>query len=154
MNRSKTRAPGTIPFSWEYKPGVSKVTQRECLGEEDFVLKLPPPPCPSELARFSVHDSQIQIPLPPCAFQPPSRITSKKGLIRKHEDPFLAAYKNCTKSVNGSSTESFKNGVKARFRKNMLVFSCKRSCSIRDDNLLSISQLPSERSETERDQTI
>ncbi len=140
MSHSKAHSQGTIPFSWENKPGVSKVTQQECPIDGDFVLKLPPPPCPSEPAKISVHD--FQIPLPPCAFQPPSRSSSKKGL-RKQEDPFLAAYMECTKSIRKG--KSIKNDVGSGFKKNMLVFSCKRSCSVRDDSLVRISQLPLER---------
>lgn len=142
MSRSKAHSWGTIPFSWENKPGASKVTQQECPTKGDFVLKLPPPPCPSSetATTNSVHD--FQIPLPPCAFHPPSRNSSRKGL-RKQEDPFLAAYKECTKSIRNG--KSVKNDVGFGFRKNMLDFSCKRSCSVQDDSLVRISQLPFER---------
>ncbi|KAG2698920.1 hypothetical protein I3843_07G169200 [Carya illinoinensis] len=149
MNHSKAqpRAGSTVPFSWERKPGVSKVThQDQCPTEGDMVrIKLPPPPCPSEAARVSAHDFQI-LPLPPCPFQPaPSRSSSKKGL--KREDPFLAAYKECTKSINGNG-KSPKNGVNlySGFGKiTMPDFSCRRSCSVRDGNLVRISRLPCER---------
>lgn len=151
---SRAHSRGTIPFSWENKPGVSKLTHQDCpTTEGDFVVKLPlaPPPCPSEAAKTSVYD--LQIPLPPCPFQPPSRSSSAKGLRKHdHEDPFLAAYKECTKST--AKGRSFKNHVRSAFSwKNMLVFSCKRSCSVRDDNLVAgMSQLPYERdADGERD---
>jgi hypothetical protein len=141
----------TIPFAWENKPGVSKVTyedhQNPNTEGDDFVLKLPLPPCPTEkAAKLSALD--LHIPLPPCAFQPPLRSSSARGL-RKHEDPFLAAYKECTKtkSTAKGKGQSFRNHVRSIFRKNMLVFSCKRSCSVRDDDLVRVSQLPYDRDE-------
>lgn len=147
MNHSITQPRGgtAVPFSWERRPGVSKVTRQEWPTEGNMVLKLPPPPCPTEAARDSVHD--FQIPLPPCAFQPPSRSYSKKGL--KHEDdPFLAAYKECTKSINGNGKSPKNSGnLYSRFRKiSILDFSCRHSaCSVRDDNLVKISRVPYER---------
>ncbi|KAG6648839.1 hypothetical protein CIPAW_07G172100 [Carya illinoinensis] len=116
MNHSKAqpRAGSTVPFSWERKPGVSKVThQDQCPTEGDMPA--------------------------------PSRSSSKKGL--KREDPFLAAYKECTKSINGNG-KSPKNGVNlySGFGKiTMPDFSCRRSCSVRDGNLVRISRLPCER---------
>lgn len=142
---SRAHSRGTIPFSWENKPGVSKVTYPTEGDDDDLVHKLPPPPCPSDqkAAKISVHD--FQIPLPPCAFPPPSRSSSTKGLRKHEDDPFLAAYKECTKSSRPAKGKSFKSHVQSAFRKNMLVFSCTRSSSVRDDNLVRISQLPYDR---------
>ncbi|KAF2324228.1 hypothetical protein GH714_010838 [Hevea brasiliensis] len=113
MNQIKAYAKGSVPFSWEKKPGVSKVFNQRFPSEGDLV-KLPPPPCPieSRSPRVSTHD--IQIPLPPCTFQPPSRSSSRKDL-RKQDDPFLAAYKECTKSTKKGKLS--KNVAGSGFRK-------------------------------------
>lgn len=131
-----------ISFSWEKKPGISKEsfsTQRE----KESLAKLPLPPISldgSTTPRNHVHD--IQIPLPPCAFQPPYyRTCSKKGL---DDDPFLAAYKECTKSKKSGKRDkkmSKGGGSFCEFRlvKNLSFFSCKRSCNVYDNNLGRIS---------------
>ena len=80
---------GNVPFSWENKPGVSKVTPS---FEEP--LKLPPPPCSTDSPKLAVHG--LYVPLPPCPFQPPRRISPKKGMSRREDDPFLAAYMECS----------------------------------------------------------
>ncbi|KAJ7966493.1 SWI/SNF-related matrix-associated actin-dependent regulator of chromatin subfamily A-like protein [Quillaja saponaria] len=147
MSNTEAHSPGNIPFSWENKPGICKVTHHGNLKERHEFLpeKLPPPPCPSETAKISVLVHDIQIPLPPCAFQAPYRSSSKKGL-KIQEDPFLAAYKECTKSHKSSgkiiTNKLPKIDVGSGVRKSLFVFSCKRSCSVRDDNLVRISQLP------------
>ncbi|KDP41585.1 hypothetical protein JCGZ_15992 [Jatropha curcas] len=150
MNQIKAHnSKGNVPFSWEKKPGVSKVNAMINNNQEQdqIVVKLPPPPCPIESPRVSAHE--ISIPLPPCTFQPPSRSSS-----RKWDDPFLAAYKECTKSstrskakVAGGSAGFSRSGL----RKGMFKLSCKSSCSVRDDNLVRVSQLPYE-TDRKRDQ--
>ncbi|KAG9440642.1 hypothetical protein H6P81_020807 [Aristolochia fimbriata] len=130
---------GKVPFSWENAPGVCKSSTR---GEEEYPefvyeeqsLKLPPPPCPSESPRVSVHHD-LHIPLPPCPFQPlTQRSCSRKGL--KREDPFLAAYMECTKKgEQGKSSSCQKsNGVRGK----MNLLSCKLSCGVRDDSLVKV----------------
>ncbi|GMJ15261.1 hypothetical protein HRI_005195300 [Hibiscus trionum] len=132
MNHSQ----GKVPFSWENKPGVCKETSQPQVFEQDYTLqKLPPPPCRSESGKISVHD--IEIPLPPCVFQPPLRTCSRRSLKKTDDDPFLAAYKECTKKGK-------KHGGHALFGLNKCFsgFSCKRSCSVRDDNIVRVSQIP------------
>ena len=78
---------------------------------------------------------QLQnLPLPPCALQPPiyyRRQSSLKRLLHMQEgdDPFTAAYKRCTKTHNET------------WKRIMSIFSCKRSCccAVRDNNLFRIS---------------
>ncbi|CAI9772132.1 unnamed protein product [Fraxinus pennsylvanica] len=150
----KDRSQGNVPFSWENKPGVSKVAPQE-YGIDDqnhrlAPVKLPPPPCPPENGRASFHE--MQIPLPPCAFQQQSRNGSRKGL-KKIEDPFLMAYKECTKSTRkGKMTGREVDQGIGLFKKNVpvSVFSCKKSCSVREDSIVRLSHLPVSRPPRER----
>ncbi|KAJ9166368.1 hypothetical protein P3X46_021138 [Hevea brasiliensis] len=140
MNQIKAHPKGNVPFSWEKKPGVSRVAIQRYPSEEDFV-KLPPPPCPIGSPRVSAHD--IQIPLPPCTFQPPSRSSSSRS-FRKQDDPFLAAYKECTKSTNKKAKLSKNLAAGSGLRKGIFNLFCKNCCSVRDDNLVRVSQIPYE----------
>lgn len=146
--KNKVGTPGNIPFSWENKPGISKVqTHRsERVVEEDLMVKLPPPPCPSGGGGICVHD--FQIPLPPVTFQPPlPRSSSARGL-RKYEDPFLAAYEECTKSTRTRKVKShrlrFDINIRSRLR-SLFVVSCKSRASVLDDSLVRVSELPYDR---------
>ncbi|XP_019429848.1 PREDICTED: uncharacterized protein LOC109337348 [Lupinus angustifolius] len=132
MSQPRDNSEGNISFSWEMKPGVSKVTHSESLQrEQEFLPKLPLPPCTAEAAtaitRNLVHD--FQIPLPPCAFQPPYyRNSSKKGLwVVQDEDPFIAAHKECIKNQTSADRNKKipKIGFESRLRKCMSYFSCK-----------------------------
>ncbi|XP_039009757.1 uncharacterized protein LOC120138323 [Hibiscus syriacus] len=137
MNPSQVK----VPFSWENKPGICKETGQLQVFEEDCSLqKLPPPPCRSESGNISMHD--IEIPLPPCVFQPPLRTSSGRSLKKTENDPFLAAYKECTKSTKKGKKDG--SGLKRLFS-----FSCKRSCSVRDDNIVRVSQLPLDQRDTD-----
>ncbi|PON65556.1 hypothetical protein PanWU01x14_115680 [Parasponia andersonii] len=143
------------------KPGISKaaVNETKCLMEEDFVLKLlPPPPCAPLGAVAAARKSLdgYQIPPPPGSsfhHQPLFRSSSAKGgLARKMEkDPFLAAFRECTKSArkgNKTKTTSLSQRLfDLRFgimRSLFGVVPCKNpgSCAVRDDNLVRVSQLP------------
>ncbi|GFY96007.1 hypothetical protein Acr_11g0003310 [Actinidia rufa] len=136
----KVHSQGAVPFSWENKPGVSKVAHKDWANWPVKTQKLPPPPCPLESARASFHE--LQVPLPPCGFQPPRKITSKKGL-KKQDDPFLTAYRECTKSTRkGTLGGDSKDDVGFGLRKGVSVFSCKHSCSVRDESMVRISRLP------------
>ncbi|KHN17177.1 hypothetical protein glysoja_010636 [Glycine soja] len=142
-----------VPFSWEHKPGLSKVTTHGQTGtsmEEEFLAKLPPPPCTPEESATTHHKNHplldFQIPLPPCAFQPPFyRTSSRRCLWVQDKDPFLAAFKECTKNHQKSSAtvnkKLIKDGIESRVRKSMSFFSCTRSCTVHDTNLVRISHL-------------
>lgn len=135
---------GNVPFSWEKKAGVSKVHQPESLTrEEELLHNLPPPPCTTEVGGGGKMNCGVQdiqnIPLPPCAFQPPFyRTSSKKGLWVQDDDPFLAAYRECTKTRKLGRN---KNNRESVLRKSMSFFSCKRSCAVRNNNLVRISHV-------------
>ncbi|KAL2232690.1 UNVERIFIED_CONTAM: hypothetical protein Sindi_1449000 [Sesamum indicum] len=144
---SKIHSQGKVPFSWENKPGVSKEAARQHDQPHDVEPpKLPPPPCPHENGRVPSHD--LQIPLPPCPFQPaPSRSSSRKGL-KKIDDPFLIAYKEVTKSSKKSKALGGSKGDQGfGLMKNMANFSCKQSsCGVAEDSVVRLSQLPISRS--------
>lgn len=140
---NKVHSQGKVPFSWENKPGVSKTgsSKRQVKNHHHNVAPLPPPPCPPENnGRPSFHD--IQIPLPPCAFQPLTRTSSKKGLKKTTmDDPFLIAYNEVTKSdhTKGKSPDH-EFGL---FKSNMSIFSCKKSsCNVMEDNIVRLSKVP------------
>ncbi|XP_057721609.1 uncharacterized protein LOC130935742 [Arachis stenosperma] len=175
-----------VLFSWEKKPSISKVTTTTTLKnhgdeipikENEILTKLllpPPPSCTQQLEKEDTniipsnnnhHDFQ-DIPLPPCAFQPPYyRTSSKKGLWvgQDHQDdPFLAAYKECTKNDNNHHQRSGDGGderkkkknkklvnkgsglmIESRLRKGLSFFSCKKFSSVHDNNnLVTISSFP------------
>lgn len=129
MSHRKVYSQGSIPFSWEDKPGISKVTT----NQEHETMKIPLPPCPSK---------------------PPRRSTSSKD-FKWQEDPFLVAYKECTKTVNNgklsssTTTTHGHDGVKkgcvvigSKLRKTKFMFSCKSSCDAREDNFIKLCNLP------------
>lgn len=125
---TKVHSQGNVPFLWEDKPGIPKTdTEHLPILREQYSLKLRPPPCPVEKPRESFHN--LQIPLPPSgAFQAVSRSNSRRGLNDK-DDPFVRAYKECTKR-----TESRKK------KRNANIFSCKRSCSVIEESIVSTSR--------------
>ncbi|PIA57048.1 hypothetical protein AQUCO_00600047v1 [Aquilegia coerulea] len=143
---------GNIPFSWENQPGISKVKHPSDVGTYASI-KLPPPPCQSDSPTTQkILGQDIQVPLPPCPFQSPViRSSSRKGLRRVlDDDPFLAAYKECTKSVKQgklSKSTSIKKSGGSREGRIGSLFSCKHSCGVREDSLVkrSLSSLPAVR---------
>ncbi|XP_014504117.1 uncharacterized protein LOC106764347 [Vigna radiata var. radiata] len=149
MSQPKDHSARKVAFSWENKPGVSKVTSTPLAEtlipkEQELLAKLPPPPFTPEEATHKNHVHNFQIPLPPCAFQPPFyRTSSKRGLWVQDKDPFLAAFKECTKNQKSAKVNKkfIKDGIQSRVRKSMSFFSCTRSCTVHDTNLLRISHL-------------
>lgn len=153
MTHRKVNSQGSIPFSWEDKPGISKVTTKEKRPIDrsaqalDLTSSIPSSPSKQQSSLLSngvklvsVANDLLKIPPPPCASQPPSRSSSAKGL-RWQEDPFLLAYKECTKSVKKGKDQNNKKG--SRLKKGIFMyFSCNNSCEVRDDNFVRLSHLP------------
>ncbi|GJX46143.1 glycine-rich protein [Tanacetum coccineum] len=101
---------GSIPFSWENRPGVCKDGQQNLAMESRSVVVHDNSHTKDEM-RVSLHRNSstkegntnktiishdIGLPLPPCAFHQPSLKSSSRRI--KDDDPFLMAYKECTKS--------------------------------------------------------
>ncbi|KAJ4714683.1 SWI/SNF-related matrix-associated actin-dependent regulator of chromatin subfamily A-like protein, partial [Melia azedarach] len=150
MSHRKIHSQGSVPFSWEDKPGVSRLPAQECpleKGLQPLNLESPVQP-PRPGASCDPAEEILKIPLPPCpSQQPPRRSTSLKGITGWwQEDPFLAAYKECTKKSNPTTSVSSKpnnNKKKKKKKSSKSVFSCKSSCEIRDDdNFVRLSNLP------------
>ncbi|XVF15393.1 hypothetical protein REPUB_Repub09cG0148900 [Reevesia pubescens] len=153
MSHRKVHSHGNIPFSWEDKPGFSKSSKITSYGPQcpidigSYALNQTNPPSDAGdgLSKILVHDKKVPPP-PPCSIQLlPKRSISVKGLRWWQEDPFLAAYKECTKSGgNGKlSSEARKHGdFKILGRMKKITISCKNSSDARDDNLVSLSNLP------------
>jgi len=112
-----------VPFSWEHKPGLSKVSAH---GHNGSGLVLQPPPCSSLDHRHKVEEeSQIL-----CAVQSSLRISSFRMETQKEEDPFVEAYKKCTQSpfIHQHSNRVQKN-IRSwpTLRKYVNILSCKHS---------------------------
>lgn len=123
----------SIPFSWEEEPGISKSGSPDTpKGNEEFTgLGLPLPPFRAEsVRRLPAHG--LYIPLPPCPSRPSAKVGSehhgKRGK-RRVQDPFLAAYMECTKSEKES---------KGRTRG---VLSCKYVGGVREDAIVRLSRV-------------
>ncbi|KAI8029275.1 hypothetical protein LOK49_LG01G03129 [Camellia lanceoleosa] len=146
MSHRRFHSLGNVPFSWEDSPGVSKVTLQDYPTDARLnALNLPPSP-EFRKDRIITPALDIKIPLPPCLVQQqPNRSSSRRGL-RPQEDPFLAALKECTKTVGSvragvESTSNNSLGFKVRKSK-FMTFSCKRSCDVKEDNFVGFSNLP------------
>lgn len=118
---------GNVPFSWEKKPGVSKTTPTKNCDTRDFSPKLPPPPVAEKANVAPLR--HLQLPPPPCNFQPrpPHSKCSCRRIFKKRDyDPFYLAYKECTKSPR-KGTNNKKNS--------MSTFSCKNTCRVMENSI-------------------
>ncbi|KAI4327317.1 hypothetical protein L6164_019793 [Bauhinia variegata] len=138
MSHRKVHSHGSIPFSWEDKPGVSKTANRDYsihvgLGSVDAAVhqKL--------TTQAAAIEDDKKIPLPPCPLQPPPRSTSGKGL-RWQQDPFLVAYKECTKT--DKLKKKTLGSANSKVRKTKSIFSCKASTDAKDDHFVKLPRLP------------
>ncbi|XWS21320.1 hypothetical protein CRYUN_Cryun30bG0045500 [Craigia yunnanensis] len=151
MSHNEVYSQVNVPFSWELKPGFSKVTHEEgSIDIRHVTVNFPPPPRLSKSARFCVYD--LQGVLSPCQLQPPPRSSAKKGNVNKQEDHFVAAYRKCTEySINGKLDIDDKNDdCRTRTKKNMFTLSCKYSCTVSSNNVVRVSQCLKEKAKEEQ----
>lgn len=136
-------SPINVPFSWEYKPGVSKFTNTFQRSKRDRSIKhytntshnhsmVSPPPCSLTYAsksnnrvRFRVtklddtssNSSNNNNLLTLCEVLHPMTSFRKESSShhnhKKEDDPFLRAYKNCTRSPLKLITCSSSSSVSA-----------------------------------------
>ncbi|KAJ4781117.1 Glutamine synthetase [Rhynchospora pubera] len=155
MSKHKiSSTPQAVPFSWEQLPGISKVSPRIDEDPKPVLVPRPtelrPPPISSPHVNPKSMEPGFYIPLPPCRFQP-NQMQTRKGVKRPEEDPFLAAFIECTKPVEQKRPPK---GEKKTVRRNSwprlerlglglgLGLSCKSSCGVREGNLIKMSKLP------------
>ncbi|GMH14860.1 hypothetical protein Nepgr_016701 [Nepenthes gracilis] len=129
----------SFPFSWEDKPGISKLVSA-CVQEEES---------PKSVGRYPLSFPNgfgrrtAEIPPPPC---PDLQVSSRSHWTMKRlwqpaaEDPFLAALKKCSrggKNVGVSSAGLSERNLVFFLKRIKLVFSCKQGCDIREDGLIN-----------------
>lgn len=147
MSHRKSHSHGSIPFSWEDKPGVSKTPNND-FSEKNKKLDSPfPPLAPNHLrsnSRRMLEFEEKKIPLPPCPLQAPRRSTSEKEKgFRWQEDPFLVAYKECTKSEkNCKVPRKNKKGVGSNLRLTKSIFLCTSANDVKDDIYVKLAPFP------------
>lgn len=155
MSKHKiSSSPQEVPFSWEHLPGISKITPQMEENQKPVSVygatKLRPPPNCSQHVNQKSMAHGLYIPLPPCQFQP-TQTQNRKGVTRPEEDPFLAAFIECTKPVkeDGRPVKVEKKAVRRNSTwprvKRLglgLGFSCKSSSTVREGNLVKLSNLP------------
>ncbi|KAG9440641.1 hypothetical protein H6P81_020806 [Aristolochia fimbriata] len=105
---------------------------------EEMILKLLPGPAAAAQGKTETtqkgYVEELKIPPPPCPFPAPERSLSRRR--RRREDPFLAAYMECTRAEDklGRNGNRSKKGLLLR---GVLMGLCssKRSCEVTEDNL-------------------
>ncbi|PIN13035.1 hypothetical protein CDL12_14340 [Handroanthus impetiginosus] len=117
MSHRKIRSQGYVPFSWEEKPGVPKISHQK--SSSDIGLNAFSKILPDNFTNSSI------IPPPPFSFQPPRKCYSR----RLQDDPFLVALKSCSDSVsNQKGQEELRHKGNESKRKSYIkgsVFSCR-----------------------------
>lgn len=112
--------------------------------------KLPPPPALQASSSSPNLQYGIHVPIPPCPLNLSPRSSSRRRMMKSWEDPFLAAYIECTKS--GELSTPRRSGSRKDLKKDakMVVgfFSCKTSCMVREDSLVKVVHRPDLRRRT------
>ncbi|CAJ1973492.1 unnamed protein product [Sphenostylis stenocarpa] len=129
----------SIPFSWEYKPGLPKITHQKNDSRCSNIV-LQPPPCSSSRTAHNKQEIPVEVMEAPdfilCAVQPSFMKNRSFRLESQTEDPFVEAYKKCTETPKNSfmrkqSTKSNKSsGSWPNIMKYKDIFSCKFSIDV------------------------
>lgn len=149
MSHTKVHSQCTVPFLWEEIPGVPKSN----FVHRNSFNNLPVPPdnsLPTDYsAKLSAHEMNINIPLPPpCPAQSMhKRSSSFRALVKRDDDPFVAALKECTKgdhrSGKAGAGSKIVRGVGFKGRKGKFGFSCMFSDDhVTVDNMVRLATLP------------
>lgn len=137
------RLMGSIPFSWENKPGVSSTTEEMIGASPDQSFTLP------AIRNVAGHGLNNIVPLPPCRSILETIVSKSNKIInggskkesKEWEDPFLAAYIKCTAAEASVWTQ----GRRRRRKKNryalLEVLSCKANTGTRENALVKLSEL-------------
>nr|KYP39471.1 hypothetical protein KK1_039204 [Cajanus cajan] len=132
----------SVPFSWEYKPGLSKVTRQNIDARDSNLVLQPPPRSSSNIGKNKQHirvEDMEGANFILCAVKPSSLRIRSVQLERQKQDPFVEAYKKCTQTpkdpiMHKRSSKTHKNnGSSPRIMKYLDIFSCKFS-----DDVMSI----------------
>ncbi|PKU66374.1 hypothetical protein MA16_Dca009616 [Dendrobium catenatum] len=133
--RHSSSSSGTIPFLWEHLPGISKAIHGQTnKSSSPAKPSLPPPPCSSttESQRRPLARHNIYVPLPPCPFASTRKVMKK---ISNDDDPFLAAFIECTRCNKKEAKK--RKSVKEK-EKEKRTFSCKKDNGVRKDVMIRI----------------
>ncbi|KAJ3674431.1 hypothetical protein LUZ60_005047 [Juncus effusus] len=166
MNKHKRHVSlQTVPFSWEDMPGISKAFDphieegsKKSVHQPERVISSNSSKTIKEISFHGPH-LMVPVPPPPCAYQYETNLKTK-GFVRPEEDPFLAAYIECTKTVKEKKKEKKsveRRNAWAKIEKlhswakieklnswakiDKLSFgfsSCKSSCGVREGSLVKL----------------
>lgn len=139
----KVHSHGSIPFSWEDKPGVCKTPlvinhhDLKSSSSSNVAAEEAEAEAASTTTSTPSLEEMLKIPLPPyrpCGNSlPPQRSFSGKGIIKwQQEDPFLVAYKH----INNDNNKKMKRRG-SRSIHNILW--CKSSSDVKEGNLVKLS---------------
>ncbi|KAL6637588.1 hypothetical protein ACP70R_025160 [Stipagrostis hirtigluma subsp. patula] len=162
-----SRPGGTVAFSWEQEPGVSKQSAAEAnkpaaraLRATDDGKRTPTVSASKAAAAAAGHAHRLRVPPPPggpgapAASPLPGRSRSRsRGVRPGHDDPFLAAYRACT--ANGGSAATASEGKRAQkllgwaglglgvgLGLRGYGLSCKGSCDAVESSVVRLARIP------------
>ncbi|RCV41512.1 hypothetical protein SETIT_9G141700v2 [Setaria italica] len=154
---------GTVAFSWEQEPGVSKQspaeTKKPTAGaprteavSKRTLATAKKEPAPAAVVPARPH--RLRVPPPPGgpgapAVSQPGKSGGgrrSRGGVRPRDDPFLAAYLACTDNGGGNSKGAQKllgwAGLGLGLGLRGLGLSCKTSCGAVEECVVTLARIP------------